>query len=49
VELEGLSVSDDRVAGIVASLEADDHVRPLCEEIGHLAFPFVAPLGSDYH
>ena len=48
VELEGLAVADDRVAGVVAALEADDHVRPLREQVGDLSLPFIAPLGADY-
>jgi hypothetical protein len=35
------------MAGIVAALEADHDVRLLRQPINDLAFPFVAPLGSD--
>jgi hypothetical protein len=49
MELEGLPVPHDRMAGVVTPLEPDDHIRPFREEVGHLALPFVAPLGSDYH
>ena len=48
VELELLAVADDRVAGVVAALEADDHLRPLREQVGDLALPLIAPLGADY-
>src|SRR6185436_16940755 len=37
VELELIAVADDRVAGVVAALEADDRIRPLGEQIGDLA------------
>ncbi len=47
VELEHLVVADDRVAGVVAALEADDHVGPLGEEVGDLSLPLVPPLGPD--
>ena len=49
VQLPGLAVADDRVAGVVAALEADDRVRPLGEQVGDLALAFVAPLGADDH
>jgi hypothetical protein len=48
VELELLAVADDRVAGVVAALEADDDVRPLGEQVGDLPLALVAPLGADY-
>ena len=47
VELELLAVADDRVAGVVAALEAHDHVRVLGEQVDDLALPLVAPLGTD--
>ena len=34
------------VAGVVAALESDDHIRFLREEISDLAFAFVAPLST---
>ena len=48
MELELLAVAHDRVAGVVAALEADDDVGPLGEQVGDLALAFVAPLGADY-
>ena len=48
VELELLTVADDRVAGVVAALEADDHLSVLGEQIGDLPLALIAPLGSDY-
>ena len=48
VELELLAFADDRVAGVVAALEAHDHLGPLREQIGDLPLPLVAPLGTDY-
>ena len=49
VELELLAVADDRVTGVVAALEADDHRSVLGEQVGDLALALVAPLGADYH
>ena len=49
VQLPGLAVADDRVAGVVAALEAHDRVRALREQVGDLALSFVAPLGPDDH
>ena len=49
VQLELLVVADDRVAGVVAALEAHDDVGPLGEQVGHLALALVAPLGADDH
>ena len=50
VELEGLAVADDRVAGVVAALEADHEVGLLGEQVDDLPLPLVAPLGADdYH
>ena len=48
VELELLAAADDRVAGVVAALEADDHVGLVGEQIGDLPLALVAPLGADY-
>ena len=48
MELELLAFADDRVAGVVAALEADDHLGALGEQVGDLALPLVAPLGPDY-
>ncbi len=45
-----LLVADhDRVAGVVAAVELDDHVGALTEQIGRLAFALIAPLDSDDH
>ena len=49
VELERLAVADDRVAGVVAALEADDHRGVLGEQVDDLALALVAPLGPDDH
>ena len=49
VELELLAVADDRVAGVVAALEADDRVRALGEQVGDLALALIAPLGAHDH
>ena len=49
MELPGLAVADDRVAGVVAALEADDGVGPLGEQVGHLPLALIAPLGADDH
>ena len=48
VELELLAVAHDGVAGVVAALEAHDHVGLLGQQVGDLAFAFVAPLGADH-
>ena len=47
VELELLAVPHDGVAGVVAALEARDHVGLLGQQVGDLAFALVAPLGAD--
>ena len=45
---DGLPVADDqRVAGVVAALEAHDALRVLGQPVDDLAFAFVAPLGAD--
>ena len=49
VELEHLVVADDRVAGVVAALEADHEVGLLGEQVGDLPLALVAPLGADDH
>ncbi len=49
VQLPGLAVPDDRVAGVVAALEADDRVGLLGEQVGDLALALIAPLGADDH
>ncbi len=46
-QLVGLAVDDERVAGIVAALEAHDDVGLLRQPVDDLALPFVAPLGAD--
>ena len=46
-ELEHLSVDDQSVPSIVATLEAYDHVRSNRQPVDDLALPFVAPLGAD--
>ena len=47
VELERAVLIDDGVPGVVATLEPDDDIRLLREEVGDLAFALVPPLGSD--
>jgi hypothetical protein len=47
VELERLAVADDRVAGVVAALEAHHGVGLLGEQVGDLPLALVAPLGAD--
>ena len=49
LELEDLVADDDRVAGVVAALVADDHRDLLGEEVGGLALALVAPLEPDDH
>ena len=49
VELPLHAVADDRVAGVVAALEADHEVRVLGEQVGDLALALVAPLGAHDH
>ena len=38
---------EDRMARVIATLSADDHVRLLGEDVDDLAFAFVAPLSAD--
>ena len=47
-KLVGDAVDDQRVAGIVAALEADDDVGLLGQPVDDLAFTLVAPLGADH-
>src|SRR5207253_1275701 len=47
MKLEGAVLVDDSVAGVVAALESDDHIRLLRQEVGDLALAFVAPLSTD--
>ena len=47
-QLVGGAVDDQRVAGIVAALEADDDVGLLRQPIDDLALALVAPLGADH-
>ena len=48
MELEDVTVADDRVAGVVSTLKADHDVGPLREQVGDLPFSLIAPLGADY-
>ena len=41
------ALDDERMAGVVAALEARDRADPLGEQVHDLAFAFVAPLGAD--
>src|SRR5262249_42868408 len=47
LESEHLAVDDDRVAGVVAALVADDQLALLGEIVGEAALALVAPLGAD--
>ena len=47
LEGEGLTVHDDRVAGVVAALVADDHGHLLGQQIGQLPLALVSPLRAD--
>jgi hypothetical protein len=42
-----LTVHHKSVTGVIATLEADDDVSVLGEEIDDLTFAFVSPLGAD--
>ena len=44
---EGLAADHEGVAGVVAALVADHHVHLGSDEVGELALPLVAPLGTD--
>ena len=46
--LSDLVAEDDRVAGVVAALVADDDRDLLGEEVGRLALALVAPLEADH-
>jgi hypothetical protein len=46
-QLVGDAVDDQRVAGIVAALEAHHHVGALRQPVDDLALALVAPLGAD--
>ena len=48
VELELLVAAHDRVAGVVAALEADHEVGLLGEQVRDLPLSFIAPLGAEY-
>ena len=48
-QLVGDAVDHERMAGIVAALEAHDDIGALGEPIDDLALAFVAPLGADDH
>ena len=47
MQLERAVLVHDGVAGVVATLEADDHVRLLRQEVRDLALALVTPLGPD--
>ena len=49
VELPVHAVAHDRVAGVVAALEADHHVGLLGQQVDDLALALVAPLGAHDH
>lgn len=46
-QLVGLAIDHERMAGIVAALEAHDDVGLLRQPVDDLALPLVAPLGAD--
>ena len=46
-QLVSLAIDDERMAGIVAALEAHDDVGLLRQPVDDLALPLVAPLGAD--
>ena len=46
-KLVGLVADDERVAGVVAALEAHDDVGAAREPVDDFAFALVAPLGAD--
>ena len=48
MELELVALADDRVAGVVAALEAHDDVGLLGNQVDDLALALIAPLGADY-
>ena len=48
-QLVDLAVDDQRVAGIVAALEADHHIGALRQPVDDLALALVAPLRADDH
>ena len=48
-KLVGHAVDDERVAGVMTALEANDDVGLLRQPIDDLAFAFVAPLRADDH
>ena len=47
-QLVGLVADDQRVAGVVAALEAHDDVGALGQPVDDLALALVAPLGADH-
>ena len=49
VQRQLLLAMDDRVACVVAALEAHDVVVVARDEVGYLALAFVAPLGAHQH
>ena len=46
-QLVGLAIDDERMAGIVAALEAHDDIGLLRQPVDDLALPLVTPLGAD--
>src|SRR5262249_6023742 len=48
-ELVGGAVDNQRVAGVMAALEAHDDIRLLAQPVDDFAFAFIAPLGTDHH
>ena len=48
-QLVGYAVDDERMAGVMTALEANDDVGLLRQPIDDLALAFVAPLRADHH
>ena len=47
-QLVGVAADDQRVAGVVAALEAHDDIGALRQPVHDLTFALVAPLGADH-
>ena len=47
LQLERVPLGEDRVAGVVPALVADDEVHPVGQVVGRLALALVPPLGPD--
>jgi hypothetical protein len=47
VQRVALVADDDRVTCVIAALIPDDELNLVAEQVGSLALPLVAPLGTD--